>query len=297
MKTTFSNDCSRATKGGTLTKTLALVFLGLLATGCPAGRQDPKTVGPERIVIKGSNTIGEELAPRLIAEFEKQHPDLSIDLETKGSAAGIWGLIAGVCDIGASSRPIIKDEQQQAAVHGVQLNDSIIGSYGVAVVLHPDNPVGNLTKDQVRDIFTGAVRNWKEVGGPDAPVHLYIRNPVSGTYLGFRELAMEDKPYATNNVTELTNYAASVQAVSKDPNGIGYATIQLAGRPGVKAVSIAGVPPAISSVQEGKYPYARALHLFTDKAKEAGEAHDFVQFVLSARGQQILDEMGFVPHP
>ena len=94
----------------------------------------------------------------------------------------------------------------------------------VAVVVNAANPVANLTRDQVRDLFTGTVQNWKDVGGPDAPVHLYIRHPISGTYLGFRELAMENKPYALE-VKTYTNYTEIVQAVAQDPDGLGYATM------------------------------------------------------------------------
>ena len=119
----------------------------------------------------------------------------------------------------------------------------------------------------MRDLFTGAVQNWKEVGGPDAPVHLYIRHPISGTYLGFRELAMENKPYALNLKT-FTNYTDIVQAVAQDANGIGYSTIALASNAGVKPVSIGGVAPTVESVNKGQYPYARVLRLYTDKANE-----------------------------
>jgi phosphate transport system substrate-binding protein len=161
-------------------------------------------------------------------------------------------------------------------------------------VVQAGSPVGDLKREQVRDLFTGAVKNWKEVGGPDAPVHLFIRHPVSGTYLGFRELAMEDKPYALGAKT-CTNYADIVQAVAKDPNGIGYVSLQVATQPGVRAVTIGGVPATVTSVRQNKYPYARTLWLYTNKAAEASAAREFLDFVQSSRGQQVLDQMGFVP--
>jgi phosphate transport system substrate-binding protein len=148
----------------------------------------------------------------------------------------------------------------------------------------------------VRDLFIGTVQNWKDVGGPDAPVHLYIRHPNSGTYLGFRELAMENKPYALHLQTS-TNYEDIVKAVAQDANGIGYATIGLASKLGVKPVSIGGVAATVASVNKGQYPYARALRLYTDKATETPIAHSFVEFVQSSRGQKILDQMGFSPRP
>src|SRR5204862_8012542 len=134
-----------------------------------------------KVLIKGSNFVGEELGPRLVADFKKDHPSIGIDVETKGIASGYWGLIAGACDIAVSSRGMIKDEQQQAEARSLELKDYNIGSYSVALIVNSGNTVSNLIKDQIRDIFTGAIQNWKEVGGADDAIHVYIRDPISGT--------------------------------------------------------------------------------------------------------------------
>ena len=107
---------------------------------------------------------------------------------------------------------------------------------------------------------------------------------------------MDNKPYALGPKT-FTNYVDIVQAVAQDANGIGYSSIELAAKDGVKGVSIGGVAPSVASVNQGKYPYNRVLRFYTNKAQETPGAHDFVQFVLSTRGQEILGRMGFVPHP
>jgi phosphate transport system substrate-binding protein len=285
-------------------KTTTAAFVCLVLWGCSESGEKTEAViqvaahqSANTVVIKGSNTVGEELAPRLIDEYKRVHPEVTMSLETKGSGSGFWGLIAGVCDIAAASRGPIKDEEQQADVHGVELKDNLLGSYSVAVVVNPANPVANLSKKQVADIFTGSLQNWKDIGGHDATIHLYLRNPISGTYLGFRELAVDDKPYSTNNATELNTYVDIVQAVAKDPNGIGYSSPQLAAKLGGKTVTIDGNAPDVSSVNSRKYPYARALHLYTDKSRETSATRNFVEFAMSSRGQQILDEMGFTPHP
>jgi phosphate transport system substrate-binding protein len=234
------------------------------------------------------------LAPQLIAEYRQEHPTVVFDTEYKGTTYGMGALMVERCDIAAASRPVSTNELQLAKDREIEFNDYVIGAYNVAVVVNAGSPIGNLTRDQVRDIFTGAVINWKEVGGPDAPIHLCSRDEISGTYLGFRELAMENKPYALG-LKAFTNYLGIIQKVAQDANGIGYASIDLVSKDGVKAVSIGGVAPTIASVNGGQYPYARVLHLYTNTPKESSTTRDFVQFVLSKRGQEILTRMGFVP--
>jgi phosphate transport system substrate-binding protein len=266
-----------------------LILLSAVIAGCSGGKAD-------KVVVLGSNTIGEELAPRLVAEFKKEHPAVDFDLEFKGTSYGLAALVVGRCDIAAASRNASTNEIELARDQGVAISDHVIGSYDVAAIVKSGNPVGNLTREQVRDLFTGVVENWKEVGGPDAPVHLYIRHPISGTYLGFRELAMENKPYALHPKT-LTNYMEIVQAVAQDESGIGYSTIPLASSSGVKPVSIGGVAPTVEAVNKGQYPYARVLRLYTNKANETSMARSFVEFVQSAGGQRIVEQMGFAPRP
>ena len=274
----------------TALRNVGLFALSALVAGCPSSKTT------ETLVLRGSNTFGEELAPRLFAEYKKEHPAVTFDAEFKATPYGIGALMAGRCDLAAASRPVTTNEQEMARQRNIEFKDYVIGSYSVAVIVNPANPVTNLTREQVRDIFAGVVHNWKEVGGPDAQIHLCVRDPISGTYLGFQEVAMEKKPYATGLKT-FTSYADLVQAVAKDPGAIGYSSVELATKDGVKGVSIGGVAPTVASVNQGQYPYARVLRLYTDKATEAPAAREFAQFVQSSRGQQILDQMGYVPHP
>jgi phosphate transport system substrate-binding protein len=291
MKTTLTNK-NFGLKRTSLLRGIGLILLSFIVAGCPAG----KTVTEEKVVIRGSNTIGEELAPRLIAEYKKEHSAVVFDLESKGTGYGLGNLLSDGCNIAAASRMANTNEVEWARDRGIELKEYIIGTYSVAVIVSAGNLVGNLTQDQVRDIFTGAVKNWKEVGGPDAAIHLFIRDPISGTYLGFQELAMGNKPYAIGSKT-FTNYTAIAQAVAKDEHSIGYSSIELASSPDVKGVSIGGAAPTIPSVNKGQYPYSRVLRFYTNKASEAATARDFIQFVQSPRGQQILTQMGFVPRP
>ena len=282
-----------------LLRNAGLLLAAVLLAGCPASNQAPppgRVSADGKVVIRGSNTFGEELAPRLIAAFKKDHASANFDTEFKGSAFGMGALTASKCDIAAASRPALKQELELAEMRGMQLDDAVIGAYSVAVIVHGGNAIGNLTKDQVHGIFTGKVQNWKDVGGPDAAIKLYIRDPISGTYLGFREVAMTNEPYAsTPNL--FTSYEQIIAAVAKDPNGIGYCGLTESGSAGIKAVSIGGVAPTVASVHKGDYPYARMIHFYSNKASESKDAKAFTAFVASADGQKILTDLGFVPKP
>lgn len=264
----------------------------MLLAGCPATRDPAPGSITGEVRIKGSNTFGEELAPRLIAEYRRTRPNITVELESKGSGSGLAALLAGECDVAAASRPPTEDEIAQFRARGIELNTYLFGYYGVAVIVNASNPVASLTPDQVRAIFTGAVRNWKDVGGPDAPIHIYIRDPVSGTNLGFRELAMEGRPY-DKEAKQHTSYHDLAAAVGRDAGGIGYSSMQLHSR-GVRAVRIGRTEANYLTVNEGWYPYVRPLHLYTSKATETPAARDFALFVQRDPGQKILEDLGFV---
>ena len=275
-------------------RNVALVLLGLLVAGCPASKTAPETTSAAKVLIRGSNTFGEELAPRLIAEYRKDHATAAFDVESKATVYGMAALLAGKCDIAGASRVALKEELELAKMRGIELNEYLIGSYSVAVVVNGGNPLASLTKDQVRDIFTGVVTNWSAVGGPDLPIHLYIRDPISGTYLGFKELAMGNAPYGPQP-NLFPTYEAIVEAVAKDTQGIGYASLDLAKHAGVKGLSIGGAEASVAAVNKGQYPYSRAIRLYTRKGNESPLARDFIQFIQSPRGQKIVTEMGFAP--
>lgn len=279
-------------------RSVSFLLAGMLLAGCSEEKKTtvPPAADEAKVVIKGSNTIGEELLPQLVADYKKTHPAVSFTVESKATGYGFWALLAGQCDIAGASRVAAADELAQAQARDIELNDHIIGAYAVAVVVNASCPVDNLTREQVRDIFTGVVQNWKALGGPDAPIHRYVRDPISGTSLGFRELAMENKPYGTD-AKLLASYAAIVRAVAADANGIGYSSFDLTKQANVKPVAIGGVAPSATTVSQGEYPFARTLHLYTNKAREADPTQAFIQFVQSPRGQELVAQTGFVPKP
>lgn len=272
-----------------------VLVLGLLLTGCPAGKQEtPPVTSGDKVIIRGSNTFGEELAPRLIAAFKQDHPAAVFDLESKATVYGFAALLGGESDIAAASRPPLKEELELAKIRGIEMNEYVVGSYSVAVIVNSGNPVASLTKDQVREIFTGTIKNWKDVGGSDAPISLFIRDPIAGTHLGFKELALGNTAYSAD-AKMFTDYAGIVKAVAAEANGIGYTSLDLAKEAGVKGVSVGGVEPSVTTVHQGNYPYSRVVKLHTGKGRESVATKAFIQFVQSERGKEIVAQTGFTP--
>ena len=275
--------------------TLALTGLLVVAGNQALFGADEKAAG-SKVSIRGSNTIGEELAPKLIGEYKKTHADVTFDLEFKGSAYGIGNVLGGFCDIAGSSKALLPEQEEIAKMRGVQLKEYILGAYSIAILVNATNPVSNLTSNQVAALFTGAIKNWKEVGGPDAAVQLYVRDPVSGTHLGFKEIAMGNQSYASGEKL-FASYGEIAAAVAKDPHGLGYVGLDLVQVADTKALSVNGVAPCAENVNAKKYPYARALRFYTDTAKESPAAKDFIDFTLSPSGQGILKQLGYAPKP
>lgn len=248
----------------------------------------------DKIVIKGSNTFGEELGPQLIEEFRKSHPDTSAELESKGTASGFTALIEGQCDIASASRPANEDEVRRARSRGIRLKSYTIGYYGVAVVVNEKNPIAKLSDAQVRCAFTGVINKWKALGWEnDQIIQAYIRDPVSGTHLGFQELAMDRMAYV-RTAKMLKSYREIADAVKADPHGIGYVSMNLTHEKGLRVLAVNGILPTVESVFEQDYPYARQLQLYTNGEQESAATREFIRFIQSKQGQQVLSDMGYV---
>jgi phosphate transport system substrate-binding protein len=247
----------------------------------------------ERLVIKGSNTYGELLGKKLAAEFQRLHPGVEFDQESKGTATGYAALLSGECDLAAASRPATEDELRLARSRGIQIRMHTVGYYGIAVVVHAGNPIRSLTDRQVREIFTGATKRWSQLGGPDQPIRVYVADPSLGTYLGFQELALGKAAYSPA-ATALPGYAEIAAGVRGDAQGIGYVTFALAGQEGVRAVLINGVAANDLAVNHRLYPYARQVWLASNPRRESAVARRFLRFVQSRPGQQAVEAAGFI---
>ena len=272
---------------------IAGIISALIAIALPARGGAERAATNERVVIKGSNTFGEELAPRLVAAYRAENAAAVIVVESKGSGTGISALLSGECDIASSSRYATEDELRLARSRGIRLKSTLIGFYGVSVITHAANPVNGLTDAEVRKIFTGTITNWKAVGGADTAIHVHIRDRSAGAYLGFQELAMERSPY-TREAKMHPRDAEIIDAVKPDPAAIGFASAEFAHTAGIKTLRINNVPPTQAKINSGDYPFSRGLRFYTITGRQSKAAGKFIGFVLSRKGQGEAAKAGFI---
>jgi phosphate transport system substrate-binding protein len=251
------------------------------------------TAHADRLVIKGSDTLGAKLVPQLAEEFKTKNPDATFDIAAEGSTTGFAALIDSTAQIGMASRPAKPAETAAATAKGVNLKETIVAYDGVAVIVNAKNPIKGLTKKQVEQIFTGEVADWSAAGGSSGPISIYTRNTSSGTYSEFKELAMKKRDYAPSAQKMAGNEQIAAE-VGKNANGIGYVGLAYVKAEGIKVVPIDGELPSVESVQKKTYPYARPTFFYTN-GEPAGLVKAFVEFTLSAAGQKIVAGAGFVP--
>ncbi len=248
------------------------------------------------VTVKGSDTMV-ILAQRWAEEYMKQNAGKKVQVTGGGSGVGLAALINGTTDIANSSRSIKSDETAKVRDRfNVLPSETTVAKDGVTIYVNEENPVQQLTLEQLRGIFTGDVTSWKDVGGPDAKIVLYSRENSSGTYAFFKENVLKGDDYASSAQT-LPGTAAVVNAVSKEKNGIGYGGAAYA--KGIKEVKVVGKDgqgwlPSAENVKSGKYPLSRPLFMYT-RAAPKGEAKDFIDFCLSPAGQAIVAQVGYFP--
>lgn len=263
---------------------LSLALAATLASGAFAA---------EKIVIKGSDTLGAKLVPMLAEDYKARNPGVAFEIAAEGSTTGIAAIIDGTAQIGMSSRRAKPTETSAASVKGVTMKPTIVAFDGIGVIVNAGNGVGSLNKRQVEQIFAGDITDWSQVGGAPGKISIYTRNTSSGTYSDFKDLAMKKRDYASSSQKMAGNEQIAAE-VAKNPNGIGYVGLAYLHDPGIKTVAIDGVTPTEESVQSKKYPYARPTFYYTN-GEPTGEAAKFVEFTLSDEGQRIARKVGFVP--
>src|SRR5437588_4388763 len=247
----------------------------------------------EKLVIKGSDTLGAKLVPQLAEQFKAQHPGTTFDIAAEGSTTGIAAIIDGTAQIGMSSRRAKSSEVGSAAAKGVHMKPTIVAYDGIAVIVNSANPIKSLTKKQVEQIFTGDVTDWSAIGGSGGKISIYTRNTSSGTYSDFKELAMKKRDYAGGSQKMAGNEQIAAE-VGKNKNGVGYVGMAYTKAGGIKVVAVEGVLPSAKSVQDHSYSYWRPTFYYTN-GEPAGLAKQFLDYTIGATGQKVVAQVGFVP--
>lgn len=244
----------------------------------------------EIIKLKGSDTML-ELAHKWAAEYMERNPDISIYVEGGGSATGFKALAAGKIDIALASRLINSSEVRLLGEKQNKIGiNFLVAKDALSVYLNPENPVKNLTMNQLRAIFNGHIDNWNQAGGEDAKITVVLRPPTSGTFYYFRSHVLDNEPYLQNAVTRSTTRAVT-QYVYNHRNAIGYGGLAYGKH--VKHVHIEGVAAKEENVRLFKYPLSRYLYLYTID-KPSGSAKKFIDWILSPEGQKTVREAGYI---
>ena len=252
------------------------------------------------ITVKGSDTLV-ILAQKWAEVYMGQHADVKIQVSGGGSGIGFAALQNQTTDLCDASRKIKAAEIQKCIVaFNARPTEYKVALDGLSVYVNPENSLKELTLDQVGAIFTGKIKNWKEVGGPDAPITVYSRENSSGTYEFFKEHVLKGHDFAASAQT-MPGTAAIVQAVMKDKNGIGYGGAAYGGGSKLLAIKKTDASPAIAPTEEtvmnGTDPMWRHLFVYVDPAKDKGEIAAYLSWIRSDDGQKYVKDIGYYPLP
>lgn len=278
-------------------KIIALVLTALLALSLVACGSETKTDDADKTEDKTStaltgsvstdgSTSMEKVIGALSESFMAQNSGVTVNYNPTGSGSGITAVQEGTCDIGLSSRAL-KDEEKSAG-----LKETVLAYDGIAIIVHPDNPVSDLSVEQIAKLYTGEITNWKDVGGNDAEIVLIGREAGSGTRDGFESIT--DTKDACQYRQELTSTGDVINTVSQNPDAIGYASLSAVGD-SVKALTVGGVEATEATVKDGSYVVQRPFVLVTKEGTELSPAAQaFFDYALSADAASIIAAAGAV---
>ena len=247
--------------------------------------------------IKGSDTVL-PVAQQTAERFMNQHPDARVTVTGGGTGVGISALMDNTTDIAMASRPIKFSEKMKTKEAGQEVDEVIVAYDALAVVVHPSNPVKQLTRQQLEDIFRGKITNWKQVGGDDRKIVVYSRETSSGTYEFFKESVLKNKNYM-NGILSMPATGAIIQSVSQTKGAIGYVGLAYLNKE-VKPIHVsydAGksyVEPSLENARNKTYPVVRPLFYYYE-TKNASKVRPFIDYVMSAEGQATVKKVGYIP--
>lgn len=283
---------------------LALLLLAIGVSGCRSGEAADGDPDSQTAYIenKGSDTIV-NLALAWAEAYRVLRPEVRISVTGGGSGTGIAALVNGTVDIANASREIKPEEVAAVEANGAAPVEFVIARDAIAIIVHPENPVNELTLQQLSDIYSGAIVNWSEVGGEDRTIVRLSRETNSGTHVYFLEEVLRlgrDSDLLFSRDTLLLPSSEVISAeVRENPNAIGYDGLGYV-TPDLKVVAVAEEPgspyvlPSAESVNNGQYPIARDLYMYT-AGEPQGAVREYLDWILSPAAQQIVAELGFVP--
>ncbi len=251
----------------------------------------PGVLLAERLVLKGSTTVL-PIAQKVSEAYMKMNPDVKISLSGGGSSNGIKAIIDGTTNIGNASRFIKGKEVKLAVTKGVYPVPHRIALDCIVPVVHKSNGVSNLTVEQLRNIYLGKIRNWSEVGGANKRIVVISRDSSSGTYDAWKSLVMKKKRVVPSALTVPSN-GGLVQAISNTKGAIGYIALGYVTNT-IKTLKVEGVRGSEKTTKQGVYPISRPLYMFT-KSWPKGKTLDFINYLLSVKGQKLVKSVGSIP--
>jgi phosphate transport system substrate-binding protein len=243
------------------------------------------------ISINGSTTVL-PIAQKVAEAYMKEHPDVMISISGGGSGNGIKALIDKTTDIADSSRAIRPEEAEQAKAKGANPVEFIVAYDCIVPIVHADNPLKSITMDQLKAIYKGEIKNWKEIGGADKPIVIISRDTSSGTYEVWEEKVMKKERVFPGALLQASN-GAIVQVVSKNPNAIGYIGVGYAEKT-VKLLPVNGIVGSKETTLDKTFPISRPLYMYTP-SQPAGDVKNFLDYVIGDKGQKLVEAEGFIP--
>ncbi|MFN2147487.1 MAG: phosphate ABC transporter substrate-binding protein [Anaerolineales bacterium] len=284
--------------------TAALLGLALFSSACqPRTPAESASGTGGTIENKGSDTIV-NLALAWAEAYQQVQPDIRISVTGGGSGTGIAALINGTVDIANASRKIKPEEEQEAQANGITPVEFVIARDAIAIIVNPENPVFQLTLQQISDIYSGRINNWREVGGEDRPIVRLSRETNSGTHVYFLENVLrlgqkENHTLFSTDTLLLPSSEGITAEIRQNPNAIGYDGLGYV-TDEVKVVAVSpgsGSPyviPSAETVNNGEYPIARDLYMYT-AGEPQGVVKEYLAWIFSPEAQRIVQELGFVP--
>lgn len=271
-------------RGYCMNKFSALAFAAVLSVASVFGAESAVAGGT---VSTDGSTSMEKVIGSLGEKFQLDNPDIAFTYNPTGSGSGISAALEGRCDIGLSSRALKDDEKAKG------LKPTVLAYDGISIIVNPSNPVKDLTVEQIKDIYTGKITNWKDVGGNDAGIVVVGREAGSGTRDGFESVTGTKEQCKYRQ--ELTSTGDVIAAAQGNPNAIGYASTAAVGKT-VKTLTVGGIEPTEANVKNGSYVVQRPFILVTKEGKAlSAEARKFFNYATSKEAAEIIIKAGAVP--